>query len=169
MSRIWFCILFAFIIVSTASAQSIHLLDLQKVVSQSKLGRSKQEALKKEFDGIKAELDKKEAEVRRAQEDFVKQASVLSEEATRKRRDEIGQLEQVFRAEVEKREADFRAKNKATLEEIVSKIRQLVGQLSEKNDYPFVLEKNPGVVLYAKENLDITEEVLKAFDLANPK
>jgi outer membrane protein len=70
---------------------TIGLINLQKVLNTINEGKSVNDKLKKSFDEKKATLTKEEDKIKKAQEEYMKQAALLSAEAKRKKEAELQQ------------------------------------------------------------------------------
>src|SRR5215470_11098564 len=76
---------------SAARAQPIKIgyVDVQRAIQEVEEGRAARTRLKTEFDQRKAQIDKKSADLERMQQEYEKQAPVLSDDAKRKKQEEF--------------------------------------------------------------------------------
>jgi outer membrane protein len=110
-----------------------------------------------------------EKELRRMEEDFIKQASVLSPAAKSER-------EQVFRrrmAEYQQKAAELnrevQEKQKDVLEAFRDKVEAVVAKVAKRNGLQVVIDKGKGgPAIYGAEELDITTQVIEEFNKEYP-
>ncbi len=147
-----------------AHAEKIAIVDTQKIISESIIGKAAKNNLeaqiKKEqakLAAIKADFDKQKAELE-------KQAAILSGSALATRRESLGkkqvELQRAFQ-EVQEKLAKL---NEAELAKVVEQIGDVVEELADDRGYSFVFERDRQSVLFASEKIDITEEVVKILD-----
>src|SRR4051812_21800051 len=85
-----FAILFALLTFSLSShATLVGLVDIQKIITSIKEGKAVQKNLEKNFNDKKAVLQKDEAKIKKAQEDYKKQSMVLADQARANKEREI--------------------------------------------------------------------------------
>lgn len=142
----------------------IGYVDLQRAIFTSNAGKEARRALDERTDKLKKEFDKKQEELRAIQAEFVKQSAVLSTEArTEKERDlqrrlrELERLKQDSEDELNRRDAELSKR-------ILGEVRNVVRQIGGKGGYTLILERNAAGVLYAASHVDLTDEVIKAYN-----
>jgi outer membrane protein len=150
------------------AAGVVGYVDMQKVLEESKLGKSLQEELRAEFGPRGEEMAAEEQEIRKLQQGLERDAPLMSA-------DQVSKKE----AEVQKRIAAFQEKANAIQQEIMkvqqSKSREIIGPardsitaVAKKNKVGMVVEAGMSGLLYVDTTLDLTAEVVKHLD-ANTK
>jgi outer membrane protein len=148
---------------STADIR-IAYVDMQKALTDSKRGQSAQQEYEKEVRGAQIELDKKKAEFERLQNDFAKRRDSLSPEARVERGEELLSLEKDLKRSFEDSQGALRRKNAALVGKLVDEIREVVDVVGKEQGFTLILEKGGQSVLYADTSIDITNDVISAFD-----
>ena len=149
-----------------AQSTKIGFVDLQRILRESKRAIKEQDAFKKKQDEKNKEVSKKEEELMALKESFEKKiaSGMLSEQA---RRDMEREYQQKVR-DYEYFKRDVGIELQKIYQEIniklLNSINTVVTKLGEEGNYTLVLEAS--VVAYASEGLDITDQVIKAFDAA---
>jgi len=148
---------------------TIGLVDPARVLNDSNAGKKAKESLTAFSKNRQALIEMEEKELRRMEEDFVKQASVLSPAAKNER-------EQVFRrrmAEYQQKAAELnrevQEKQKDVLEAFRDKVEAVVAKVANRNGLRVVIDKGKGgPAIYGAEELDITTQVIEEFNKEYP-
>ncbi len=152
---------------SFASAEfKLAYVDVQKAIEKTSMGKKAKEEMKKEADKKNKELEKKKADVDKMREDIEKKRSVLSEEAFGKRAQELQEEMQKFNQVASKAQAELQKKESELLEPIVKKMKTVIEKLAKEKSISMVIQSNQNaqIVLYAHTDLDLTDELVQAFD-----
>jgi outer membrane protein len=146
----------------------VGLVDIQKIITTIKEGKSVQAKLEKAFNEKKAILKKDEDKIKKAQEDYKKQAMVLAEQARltkeRELQDLMMKLQQKtveFQREIQKMEQDLK-------KPILEKLRPIIEDVSKANSVAMTFELSAAPILYAESKKDLSEEVIKSYDKKHP-
>lgn len=150
--------------VGAARAETVAIVDTQKVISESiigkaaknnlegqiKKGQAKLTALKSDFDKQKAELEK--------------QSSILSGAALDTRREALRKKQEDFQRAYQEIQEKLAKSNETELKKVVDQVNDVVEDLADQRGYKFVFERDRQAVLYASDRIDITDEVVKILD-----
>ena len=147
-----------------AQAQKIAYVDLQKALNLSAAGKEAKEKIKAQVQGYDAEVQQRQEELKKLKEDLEKQAMLLSEEARNtKERDyqqkvkDYQRFTKDIQETLQQTDADYTRK-------ILESLLKVVQDVGKSGEYTLVLEKTESSLVYADESIDITDEVIKAFD-----
>ncbi len=162
--------LFALFFTYTASASVlIGLVDVQKIITSIKEGKSVQKQLEKSFNDKKATLKKEEDKIKKAQENYKKQSMVLAEQARMTKEREIQEMVMAlqnktmeYQREIQKMEQDMK-------KPILEKLRPIIDEISKANQVALTFEVSAAPIVYAETKKDLTDEVIKAYDKKHPK
>jgi outer membrane protein len=151
--------------VSFAHAEvKIGYVDMQKAIQSTSAGKKAKEQLEKEFKKRKKELAKKEADLKKMSEDLEKKAMVLSDDVRLKKQQSFQEEMLKYREMVGKSQAEIQKKERDLTLPIVKKLQGIIQEVAEKEGYTMILEKAEQSVLWAKSDVDLTDEVIKRFD-----
>ena len=147
----------------------IGLMDPARVLNDSNAGKKAKDSLAAFSKNRQALIEMEEKELRRMEEDFIKQASVLSPAAKNER-------EQVFRrrmAEYQQKAGELnrevQEKQKDVLEAFRDKVEAVVAKVAKRNGLQVVIDKGKGgPAIYGDEELDITNQVIEEFNKEYP-
>jgi outer membrane protein len=147
----------------------IGLIDPARVLNDSNAGKKAKDSLAAFSKNRQALIEIEEKELRRMEEDFIKQASVLSPAAKSER-------EQVFRrrmAEYQQKAGELnrevQEKQKDVLEAFRDKVEAVAAKVAKRNGLQVVIDKGKGgPAIYGAEELDITNQVIEEFNKEYP-
>jgi outer membrane protein len=143
----------------------IGLIDLQSCLQESKEGQKVLEVLKKKKEALQKQLDEKQKELLELRKEFEKQAMMLSMDAQEDKRKTIErkarELEYFYKDLNEEMMRAQENEKQRILKEIIGTIIEKMGS---KGGFTLIMEKKAGGVLYCSDSVDITAEVIKAYD-----
>jgi outer membrane protein len=148
---------------------TIGLVDPARILNDSNAGKKAKESLNTFSKNRQALIEIEEKELRRMEEDFVKQGSVLSPAAKSER-------EQVFRrrvAEYQQKAGELnrevQEKQKEVLDGFREKLEVVVGKVAKRHGLQVVIDKGKGgPAIYGSDELDITDQVIEEFNRVYP-
>lgn len=158
---------FTLTLASVASAEfKLAYVDVQKAIEKTSMGKKAKDEMKKEADKKNKELEKKKSDIDKMREDIEKKRSVLAEEAFAKRAAELQEEMQKFNQSAGKAQAELQKKEAELLEPIVKKMKAVIEKLAKDKGVSMVIQSNQNaqIVLYAASELDLTDELVNAFD-----
>lgn len=148
---------------SLAHAEKVGVVDMQKAIQSTAVGKKAKGELEGEFNKKKKELEKKEADLKKMGEDLEKKKSVLSEEALGKKQAEFQEEMLKYRDVVGKSQVEIQKKERELTAPILEKMKKVIAKVAKDKGYSVVIE-NSQMVLYAVPEADLTDDVVKAFE-----
>ena len=147
-------------------AQSVKIgtLDLQRIMRESKRAIKEREVVQKRADELKKEINKKREELMALKESLEKKAAMLSEQARREQEKEYQQKVREYEWLVKDSGEEMQKKEQEILARLLKSVNTVVNKLGEEGNYTLIVEAS--VVAYAPDQIDITDQVMKAFDAA---
>ena len=147
----------------------IGLVDPARLLNESNAGKKAKDSLSAFAKNRQTLIEMEEKELRRMEEDFIKQASVLSPAAKSER-------EQAFRrrmGEYQQKAADLnrevQEKQKDVLDAFRDKVEAVVGKVAKRNGLQVVIDKGRGgPTIFGVEELDITNQAIEEFNKEYP-
>jgi outer membrane protein len=154
----------------TSPASKTVILQLQTAVLNTREGHQAFTALDAKFAPRKAELEKKQNEIGTLQEQFQKRAATFSADAQRALGREIDKKTKALNYEAETTQADYEQEQGDIVQSIERKFHAVVDKYARDNGFGIVLDvTNPQTGAFWWGNaLDITNEVVRAYDAAYP-
>ena len=156
-----FVIMFAY---ESMAAMVIGRVDVQKVLLTTKEGQKVRDQLKKVFDEKQKILKEDEDKIKKMQEDYKKQSLVMNDSAKQKKEEDINkeimkiqEKSSGFQKEIQEQENKFK-------KPILDKVRTIVEDVSKTAGVDVTFESSTAPIIYAKDDRDLTDEVVKQYD-----
>jgi outer membrane protein len=142
---------------------------VQRVLARSAAGVAAREQLEREKATMQKEMDAKKVELDKLREDLEKKGALLTpdnrrekqEQFERKRRD-AQRLADDFQKELERKES-------ALLQKVLQDLSGVIDQLGREKGYYLIVEKRGAGVIFAAQDADLTDEIIRAYDKQGPK
>jgi len=147
-----------------AEAVKIGLVDLQKVLVESKKGREPLAKLKADMDTKNRDLDAQEKKIRQMVADLEKQQSVLSEAARKDKEKAIQKAKVDLNRTAEDLNREFGERERDVRQRLVREVTTVVQDYGKKNGYVLIIEVRAAGVMYSSEGADISKEIIAAYD-----
>ncbi len=169
MSKLLMVLALSVLLVPAYAKVLVGKVDVQKVLLNVNDGLEVRSKLKKVFDSKQELLKKEEDKIRKAQQDYEKQKSVLNEKARETKEREIqGLIDSIQKQTMEYQKEITEMENKAK-GPILEKVKGIVDEISKKNDVDVTFEASTAPVIYAKDEKDLTQEVIDSYNKKYPK
>ncbi len=149
---------------SARAETKIGYVDLRKALQDTSAGKKAQKDLKKEYDAKKEELEKKEKDLKAMNDDLDKKKLVLSDEVKQKKQIELQQEMGKFQQQVQSTQAALQKKEREMTQPILEKLQEILDKRAKADGYTVVLEKSEQSVLWAKKDIDMTDEIVKEYE-----
>lgn len=163
-------IVFVFIVLSASAfaddGAKIACVDVAKVIGQSKTGQSAQKQLDDERKKVEDMLSQKKGEFDRQQQALEKQRATLSEKALSEKEEQLISLDKDLKRNLQDKRESFQRDKVRIQGDLFSKIRKVITEIGKERGFTVILERSGQGVLYAGNNVDITDDVIKRFDSA---
>ncbi len=142
----------------------IAYVDLQKALNLSKTGVEAKQQIGVQVKKYEGEFKAKQDELMKLKEELEKQAVLLSDDAkAKKERDfqqnvkELQRFQKDIKEELQQRDTEFTKR-------ILNELFEILQTIGKDGGYTMILEKNEGAVIYADAGVDLTEQLIKAYD-----
>ena len=142
----------------------IGVLNMQKFQANSKAMKIETEKLQNKYENMKKKLDQEVKELQKLEEELKKQSLMLSLDAQSSKKREVERKQryiQFLRNDFtqEMKDADMENSQK-----ILKELEKIVGKIARDDGYTLILERKAVGLIYADESIDITDQVIKAYD-----
>ena len=159
--------------VQAADAFKMGVVDPQQVLERSKAG-------KKALDGLKEYVTTRQKLLAGDEEELRSQEKMLKEQGPKLSENDKKEKEAQFRTKVQdyqKRAQEFnqelQGKQKELVDDYMKRISAATKTVAEKGGFALVVDKGSEqtvkIVIYSKDTIDLTEQVIKEFDRVNSK
>lgn len=144
-------------------------VDVQKVLVSVHQGQVVRDQLKKSYDEKQKILKDEENAFRKLNDDFMKKSSVLSEKEKMKKVQELQEKEMSLREKSNSFEQEIRKQEQQLKTPILEKIKAIVEDAGKSSKVDFIYEPQSASVLWAREEKDLTDEVIANYNKKFPK
>lgn len=147
----------------------IGVVDAARVLNETNVGKKAKDSLTIFSKNRQALIEMDEKELRRMEEDFGRQASILSPTAKREREEQFRRRVTEYQQKANDMNREVQEKQKDVLEGFREKVGIMVGNVSKRFGLQVVIDKGKGgATLYSDEGLDITGQVIDEFNREYP-
>jgi outer membrane protein len=147
-----------------AESVKIGLVDLQRVLVESKKTKEPLAKLKADMDAKNRDLDAQEKRVRQMEADLEKQQSVLSEAARKEKEKAIRKAQVDLSRTVDDLKREFGERERELRQRLVREVATVVQEYGKKNGYVLIMEMRAAGVMYSSEGADISKEIIAAYE-----
>lgn len=151
---------------STAAAEDLKIgyVDLHKALNNVEEGKKAKKKLKKDYQDKQQKLNEKQKEVKKLKEEIQDKGMALSKEARMKKQKKLRQKMMELQETYMGLQRDLSKKEAEATKEIFDKMRDIVEEIADDKGYDLVLEKKKASVLYAKDGMDLTDELIERYE-----
>lgn len=157
-------IVFALAFTQSAFAMKIGKVDIQKVLVTVDQGKKVRDQLKKEFDVKQAEIRKEEDKIRKQQEEFEKKSAVMNDKAKGQKQKEIQEGIMALQQKSMDYQKSIQDMENNLKRPILENIKKIVEDVSKTAGVDVTFEMSTAPVIFAKDEKDLTEDVIKAYN-----
>lgn len=140
------------------------IVDLQRALNESKAGKKAKEQFKVEFDRMQDGLKREKDQLDRLKDDLDKKSTVLKEEQRKTMADDFERKRRDLRRKLEDSDAELRRKDSELTGDILKQLAVVIQEIGARDNYTVILENSSSAVLYGSKTIDLTDEVIRAFD-----
>lgn len=149
---------------AVAAEFKVGVVDMQKAIQTSSAGKKAKKEVEGDFEKKKKDLKKKEDDLKKRVEEFEKKQAVLSDKVRQEQQVDLQKDMMQFREEVSKSQVTIQQRERELTKPILEKLQKVILEIAKEKDFSIVLEKAEQSVMFAKTELDITDEVIKRAD-----
>ena len=143
----------------------IGVMEPQRVLSETDAGKKAMESLATFAKSRQGLVESEEKELRRMEEDFMKQASVLSANAKKEREEQFRRRMTEYQQKANQMNREVQEKQREVLEGFRVRIEKVVARVAQQMGLAMVVEKGKGSpTVYHDASLDITAKVIEEFN-----
>ena len=149
------------------SAVIVGVINLDKIINTIEDGKKVRAKLETEFNTKKKSLEKDEDAIKKAQEDYKKQASVLNEQARGKKEQEIQEMIGKIQAKHMDYQKDMQKLEGELRKPLMEKIEKIVEEVSLAEGVDITVEVGTSPLVFAKDKKDLNDKVVESYNKKN--
>lgn len=147
-----------------ADTATIAIIDMQKVIDQSIIGKAARNNVEIEAKKMQVKISQLKNDLEKGKAELEKQSTLLSGAALDERREKLVKRQRELERAVQDARDDLMRRNGSQIGRVVQEIDGVVKGIAQQRRYTFVLERDQQTLVYADDRLDITDEVIKTLD-----
>ena len=155
--------------VAGADGAKIGIVDFQRILDVSEAGKAAQGHINEEGKKMEADLKTQGAEIEEMRKRIEQEKMVTSKEALEERGRELRIRINDFKVLQQKFSQQVRQLQLKAMEEIKKDVFELVAEIGKKDGYHLIVERQEGGVLYFPATVDLTDRLIKAYDVQYAK
>ena len=148
-----------------AASEKIGVLDLQRCFMESIEGKKIVEELKKKKDSLQKKFDKKQNAFLKLQDELKKQSMMLSADARISKEREFERMRRELKYTYDDLISEMRNAEMEAKKAVFKELEKVIQDIGKKGDYFLIMERRAGGIMYYGKAVDITDEVIKTYDL----
>lgn len=151
-----------------AESFKMGVVDPQEVLERSKAGRRELDRLREYTAARQRILNNDEQELKKLEEEFKELESKLTDEQKQEKQNQFRSKVQDYQRRLQEFNQELAAKQKEMVADYMKKISAATKAVAVKKGFTLVVDKGSEttikIVIYNKEALDLTDEVIAEFD-----
>jgi outer membrane protein len=148
----------------TATPSRVGFVDIQRVLARSAAGMAAREQLEKEKAAMQKQVDAQRTELEKLRDELEKKGQLLSADARREKQEMLERKVRDARRLVDDLQATLQKKEEAMLTKVLQDVSGLIQKVGKDKGFALVLERQRSSILYASADVDLTEDVIHAYD-----
>ena len=162
---IFLLVLFLAVFSGSVWAQAkVGFVNLSRVLREAPVAQRAEKKLEQEFSKRNQDLMKISEQLKKMQENLEKNAMTLADSDRQKQEKDFADLNREFQRKQREFQEDLTQRRNDELSGVLQRIEQVVLQIAKTEQYDLVLRD--GQVVWAGNNIDITDRVIKALEEA---
>ncbi|HZS11462.1 MAG TPA: OmpH family outer membrane protein [Nitrospirales bacterium] len=143
----------------------VAVVDLQKVLLETESGKKARESLNSFMKNRQAIMELEEKDLKRMEDDMIKQASVLTPSARKEREDQLRRRLMEFQQKGQEMNREIQDKQKEVLDGFRDRAEKVVAKVAQQQGVQVVVERGRGgPTVYNEAALDLTARVIEEFN-----
>jgi outer membrane protein len=147
-----------------AEDMKIAVVDLDQAINATEQGKKAREELQGKQKQAEGQLKPMYEKGKALAEEIQSKRFVLSEDALRKKQLDLAEIQSDLRAKGAELEGQFKVDYERLVGPLRDKLLGIITDYGKEQGYTMILERNTPGVIYTKEALDITDEVVQRFN-----
>lgn len=149
-----------------AAEIKIGIVDIPKAIQATKDGQKIKKQLEEDYNKRKSDMDKRAKDISQMQADFEKKSLVLSDEARLKKQQEIEEERGKFMELREKNLQELAKRDRELSQPMLKKLNDVINEIAKKDGFTAIFHRNDQNLVWATQEIDITDQVVKALEKA---
>ena len=146
----------------------VGVINIREAIGQSAEGKKASADINSRFQPRGQDMQRQQEDIKAIQDQLQKQGTTLSDEEQARLRRDLDEKQKIFQRASEDLNADYQRETQDVLQRLGGKMLRVISEYAQQNGFTLVIDNAQIPVYYAAKELDITAEVVKRYDAANP-
>ncbi|OPL13640.1 MAG: hypothetical protein AVO38_02830 [delta proteobacterium ML8_D] len=161
---LWTAFLCCDVTAGETAQTKVAVINMQKVIRKSMAGQKAMENLDKKLTNLQEEIRVKQDELNAFKEEIEKKGPLMNEIARAEKEREYKKAFRDLQDKKEDAQFEMRQAETKSMEPLLHELEKVVGDIGKEGGYTLILDKNMPGIYFINSDVDITEEVIKAYD-----
>ncbi len=168
-SRFFALLAVCFLFAGNALAEvKVAVVDFQRALNEVNEAAGVRAKLEGMYGERKAAIEKMQKSLEAKKSEYEKQSSILSDSARKAKEEELMKASVEFQQTYSRAEGEMQQAYYAAMQDFIEKMKKISVVIGKERGYTVVLEATEGGVVYWSDTVDITDEMIKRYNAANP-
>ena len=146
----------------------IGVINITAAIAGTAEGKKMVADLKNKYAPKQQELDRLQKEIQNIQEQLNKPAPGSSDEDQRRLSRDLEEKQKNYKRWSDDAQSDFTADRDEAVRRIGRKMVNVISDYAQQNGFTLVIDSVQVPIYYAEKDIDLTAEIVKRYDIANP-
>ncbi|AVR44841.1 hypothetical protein C7S20_05935 [Christiangramia fulva] len=150
------------VLMVSCNEQKTAYVDTTKLIKEYKEMEDVQATFTSKTDSLRKQLDSVGRAFQQEVQEYQQGMKSMSESERQQKEQELMRKQQMIQQSQQMQSNRLREESNAVMDSMVNKVKGYVKEYGEKNGYTYIFGSNEsGNIMYGKEDLDITDEILE--------
>jgi len=146
------------------AATRVGYVDLQRILARSQAGVQAREQIEKEKAAMQKQVDSQKVDYDKLRDELEKKGQLLSADARREKQEALERKTRDIRRLLDDLEKELQKKEQSMGQKILRDLEVVFTKVGKEKGYAVIVERRQAGVVYGAPEVDVTEDVIKAFD-----
>ena len=166
--KFWYAVALALTVTTATSvcAQQVKIgyVDLQRALNESNAGKKAKERFKQQVDKLQTDLKKRKDELDTLKNQLDKKSAVMKDEERRNMELDYQRKLRDFERSYKDSQGELQMKDNELTAELLKELQVVIEGFGKSGDYTIILEQSNSSVLYGAPQIDLTDQIIEAYN-----
>lgn len=159
---------FGFSGLAAAADVKVAVVDFQRALNEVNEAAGVRTKLESMYSDRKAAIEKMQKGLLAKKDELDKQTTILSDSARKAKEDDFTKAQVEYQQTASRYESEMQQAYGSAMQDFIDKMKKIAVAIGQERGYTVVLEATEGGVVYWADTVDITDELIKRYNAANP-
>ena len=149
---------------ATCGGVRIAFIDVQRVLARSAAGVAARDQLEREKVGMQRDMDAKRIELEKLRDELEKKGPLMAADARRDKQEQFERKRRDASRLMDDYQKELEKKEQLLLQRVLQDLSGVIDRIGKERGCYLIVEKRGASVLYASNEADLTDEIIRAYD-----